>query len=325
MPTSNGTAVLSKTILVTGAGGFVGGHLFHALRAAFPAARIIGTGQHADAGLIALDITRRDSVRQIIAAEKPDFCIHLAGIAAIGTALANPDQAWAVNLHGTLNIADAIQAEAPQCRLMFISSSECYGSSFKSGQKLDESAVLAPMNLYAATKAAADLALGARAGQGLRLLRLRPFNHTGPGQNEDFVIPAFAGQIARIEAGLAPPEISVGTLESERDFLDVRDVCAAYVQCVAQDAELPNDAILNIASGHAVKIATLLEMLLANTPHSIKVRQDPARLRPVEIPTAIGDATRAMRLLHWQPKIPLSQTLDSVLDFARQKARAQAG
>ena len=205
--------------------------------------------------------------------------------------------------------------------MIFISSAECYGSSFKSSQKLDESAVLAPMNLYAATKAAADLALGARAGQGLRLLRLRPFNHTGPGQSEDFVVPAFAGQIARIEAGQVLPEISVGTLESARDFLDVRDVCAAYVQCVAQDAGLPDHAILNIASGQAIKIATILEMLLSRTQHRITIRQDPARLRPAEIPTAIGDATRAAQLLHWQPQIPMAQTLDSVLDFARQKTR----
>jgi GDP-4-dehydro-6-deoxy-D-mannose reductase len=319
MPTLKGIAVPSKAILVTGAGGFVGGHLLPALRAAFPTAKLIGTGQEPDAGPIALDITRRDAVRQVIAAQKPDICIHLAGIAAIGTAIADPDHAWAVNLHGTLNIADAIQAEAPHCRMIFISSAECYGASFKSGLELDESAVLAPMNLYAATKAAADLALGARTGRGLRLLRLRPFNHTGPGQTEDFVVPAFAGQIARIEAGLAPPEISVGALDSERDFLDVRDICAAYVQCVALDAELPDDLILNIASGQAVKIATILDMLLARTPHNITIRQDPSRMRPVEISTAIGDASRARRLLHWQPGIPLAETLDSVLDFARQK------
>jgi GDP-4-dehydro-6-deoxy-D-mannose reductase len=319
MPISNGTAVPAKTILVTGAGGFVGSHLLPALRAAFPEARILGTAQTSHAGLTALDITHRDAVARIIATEKPDVCIHLAGISAIVAASANPDHAWEVNLHGTLNIADAIQAHAPHCRMIFISSAECYGSSFKSGQKLDESAVLAPLNLYATTKAAADLALGARASQGLRLLRLRPFNHTGPGQSEDFVVPAFAGQIARIEAGQAPPEISVGTLESARDFLDVRDVCAAYVQCIARDGELPDHAILNIASGQAVKIATLLEMLLSRTQHSITIRQDPARLRPAEIPTAIGDATRAMQLLHWQPQIPMAQTLDSVLDFARQK------
>jgi GDP-4-dehydro-6-deoxy-D-mannose reductase len=325
MPTLKGIAVPSKAILVTGAGGFVGGHLLPALRAAFPTAKLIGTGQEPDAGLIALDITRRDAVRQVIAAQQPDICIHLAGIAAIGTAIADPDHAWAVNLHGTLNIADAIQAEAPHCRMIFISSAECYGASFKSGLKLDESAVLAPMNLYAATKAAADLALGARTGRGLRLLRLRPFNHTGPGQTEDFVVPAFAGQIARIEAGLAPPEIAVGALDSERDFLDVRDICAAYVQCVAQDAELPDDVILNIASGQAVKIATILEMLLARTPHNITIRQDPSRMRPVEISTAIGDASRARRLLHWQPRIPLAETLDSVLDFARQKTRSHTG
>lgn len=322
MPTSSGTAVAAKTILVTGAGGFVGSHFLPALRAAFPSARIIGTGQHKHTNLVALDITQRDQVRQVIAAAQPDLCFHLAGVSAIGAAMAAPDRAWAVNLHGTLNLADAIQATAPDCRLVFISSAECYGASFKSGQKLDETAPLAPMNLYAATKAAAELALGARIGQGLRLLRLRPFNHTGPGQSEDFVVPAFAHQIARIEAGLAPPEISVGALEPERDFLDVRDVCAAYVQCAAHEADLPPDAILNIASGNAVKIGTILDMLLTRATCPITIRQDPTRLRPVEIRTALGDAGQAMRLLHWQPQIPLSETLDRVLAEARQKIQA---
>jgi GDP-4-dehydro-6-deoxy-D-mannose reductase len=307
--------VAAETILVTGASGFVGGHLLPAMRAAMPAAKIVGTGS----GLVELDITQSAAVRRLVAELRPDICIHLAGKAALGAALADPARAWAVNLHGTLNLADAMQEFTPRGRLIFISSSECYGASFKSGQKLDETAPLAPLNLYAATKAAADLALGARVGLGLRLLRLRPTNHTGPGQSEDFVVPAFAGQIARIEAGLAPPEILVGALQPARDFLDIRDVCAAYAACVQRDAELPDDAILNIASGQAVPIGTILDLLLARTKCRITVRQDPARLRPVEIPTACGDASRAMRLLGWRPEFTLEQTLDSMLEFARRK------
>jgi GDP-4-dehydro-6-deoxy-D-mannose reductase len=190
-------------------------------------------------------------------------CVHLAGIAAVGVAVKDPARTWAVNLHGTLNLAEAILAHVPDCRLIFVSSAEVYGGSFKAGAALDESAALAPMNLYAATKAAAELALGAMAGNGLRLLRLRPFNHTGPGQAEAFVVPAFAGQIARIEAGLAPPVIKVGALRPARDFMDVRDVCAAYAACVREADALPENAVLNIASGRAVKIGDILRMLLA--------------------------------------------------------------
>jgi GDP-4-dehydro-6-deoxy-D-mannose reductase len=312
-----------NTLLVTGAGGFVGRHLAPALQAAFPAARIIGTSQDADADEN-FDITDRSQAREIISRLQPDICFHLAGISAIGHARADPRRAWEVNLQGTLNIADAILAAAPACRLIFISSAECYGGSFKPGLPLSEAAALAPMNLYAATKAAAELALGAMTGDGLRLLRLRPFNHTGPGQTEDFVVPAFAGQIARIEAGLAAPEISVGALDPERDFLDIRDVCGAYIASARKLGELANTQIINIASGRAVKIGVILDLLLARAKCGISVRQDPSRLRPVEISRAVGDASRAAESLGWRPRFSLEETLDTVLNFARAQIAVQS-
>jgi GDP-4-dehydro-6-deoxy-D-mannose reductase len=312
-----------NTILVTGAAGFVGRHLAPGLQGAFPAANIIGTSQDADADEN-LNITNRGQAREIISRLQPDICVHLAGISAIGHARADPRLAWEVNLHGTLNLAEAILAAAPECRLIFISSAECYGGSFKPGLPLSETAALAPLNLYAATKAAAELALGAMTGDGLRLLRLRPFNHTGPGQKEDFVVPAFAGQIARIEAGLARPEISVGALDPERDFLDIRDVCGAYIASIKMIGGLANNQIINIASGRAVKIGVILEMLLARAKCEISVRQDPARLRPVEISRAIGDASLAAEILHWRPQFRLEETLDSVLNFARAQHAARS-
>ncbi len=309
------------SILVTGAGGFVGKHLLPALEAAFPSAKIIGTTQNSDDGY-GLDITERAHVHAAIARLQPDLCFHLAGIAAIGAARADPRGTWEVNLHGTLNIAEAILAGAPQCRMVFVSSSECYGASFKSGLPVDESAVLAPMNVYAATKSAAELALGALAGDGLRLLRLRPFNHTGPGQTADFVVPAFADQIARIEAGLMPPEMAVGALDPERDFLDIRDICRAYISSIKRFDGLSNNTIMNIASGRAVKIGAVLDILLSKASTSILVKQDPSRMRPVEIQRAIGNPTLAERLLDWQPQFELNETLDTVLNFARRRCFA---
>jgi GDP-4-dehydro-6-deoxy-D-mannose reductase len=150
-------------ILVTGADGFVGRHLLAALAVAFPLASIIGTSRFAGQGEL-LEITDAEQTREVFARLQPDICIHLAAIAAIGEARSNPRQAWEVNLHGTLNVANAILAQAPQCRMIFISSAECYGASFKSGLPLDEDTALAPMNLYAATKAATELALGVLAG-----------------------------------------------------------------------------------------------------------------------------------------------------------------
>jgi GDP-4-dehydro-6-deoxy-D-mannose reductase len=311
---------MPRTILVTGAGGFVGQHLMPALRAAFPQARVLGTGLGRESQL-PLDITDSHAVRDIIASQKPDFCIHLAGIAAIGAARADPAQTWAVNCFGALNIGRAILAAAPDCGMVFISSSEVYGASFKPGLPLDESAPLAPMNVYAATKAAAEMGLCALAADGLRVVRLRPFNHTGPGQRDDFVVPAFAGQIARIEAGLAAPELSVGTLDTERDFLDIRDVCAAYVACIQNFAQIPNNQVLNIATGSAIRIGAMLDMLLAQATRPITIKQDPARLRPSEIMRAAGNPQLARQFLNWQPEHPFASTLTTVLNATRQTSR----
>jgi len=303
-----------RRILVTGADGFAGRFLRPALQAAFPDAEILATGL---AAAQKLDVTDAVAVERLFSSFQPDACVHLAGIAAIGMAKAEPRQAWAVNFHGSLNVGQAILAVAPQCRMIFISSAEVYGASFKSGAVLDETALLAPLNLYAATKAAAELALGAMTSDGLRLLRLRPFNHTGPGQSEAFVVPAFAGQIARIEAGVAQPEIAVGALEPERDFLDVRDVCAAYVAGLAAFDRLANNSVLNLASGKPARIGDILDRLLAQTGAKIRVTTDPKRLRAVEITRAVGDASAARRLLGWQPTYGLDQTLTDVLMASR--------
>lgn len=306
-------------ILITGAEGFVGRHLRPALAAAFAGARITGGGlSGAD---VRLDITDRAATFAAFDQMQPDICVHLAGIAAVDIAGRDAARAWAVNRDGAVQVGEAILRHAPQCRLLFVSSGEVYGGSFRGHDSLDETAPLDPLNVYAETKAAAEAALRGLAANGLRLLRARPFNHTGPGQSEAFVAPAFAGQIARIEAGSSPPVLLVGALTPERDFLDVRDVCAAYAACIARFDDLPNDSAINIASGVGVKIGDLLDGLLAQARCEIKIKSDPARLRTVEIARAVGNANFARRALGWAPRIGLAETLDSVLDHARRTNR----
>jgi GDP-4-dehydro-6-deoxy-D-mannose reductase len=205
-----------RRTLITGASGFVGCHLVPHLAASFPATDLFT--EH-------VDVTDRDAIVKAVRDARPDVCIHLAAITAVAGARSDPDRAWRVNLHGALNLARAMLAFAPYCRLVFASSAEIYGRSFESGQPLDETALLAPMNSYAATKAAADLALRAMANDGLNVVRLRLFNHTGPGQSQVFVLPAFTRQIALIESGRQAPPLRVGGLDSRRDFLDVRGLC----------------------------------------------------------------------------------------------------
>ena len=292
-----------RRILVTGAAGFVGGHLVPTLRTTYPDAAILTP---------AFDVTDPAATETVLTDAAPDAVIHLAAIAAPTDARRDPARAWAVNLHGTLTLARAILKTAPTATLLFAGTADAYGASFRAGSPLDETAPLAPQNTYGATKAAADLALGAMAADGLRVIRARPFNHTGPGQSDAFVVPAFARQIARIEAGLQPPVIRTGDLTPRRDFLDVRDVCRAYAACLA--ADLPAGAILNLASGIPRPIGDILHALLASMRHQVTVETDPARLRPNDIPSAAGDAAFARHLLSWTPVIPWDQTLADVLN-----------
>lgn len=293
-----------RRILITGASGFVGSHLLPALRHGFPAATLLPDP---------FDVTDRAATENAVRNAAPDACVHLAGIAAIQTARHDPDLAWRVNLHGTLNVAQAVLRHAPECRLLFVSSADVYGRSFKSGTPVDETAAPAPMNAYGATKAAADLAMGALVGEGLRVIRLRPFNHTGPGQAPDFVVAAFARQVARIAAGLQPPLLRTGALDPWRDFLDVRDVCAAYVACLARAEALPSGIVLNIASGIKRRIGDILTQLLDIARVTARVEADSAQLRPSEIPAASGSAAQARALLGWAPRIPWETTLADVL------------
>lgn len=312
-------------VLITGATGFVGPHVVEAIDAVCGedvavVATYRAAASHPTFGEAeALDVTDPQAVETAIARHKPSHVIHLAGIAAPAEASKAPDIAWSVNVHGTLNLARTILEKAPDCCLINAGSGLIYGASASSGLPLDESTLLAPLDDYGVTKAAADLALGALVRSGLSCIRMRPFNHTGAGQTAAFVIPAFARQIAEIEAGLKEPVIRVGNLDAERDFLDVRDVAAAYALAISKSAEIEPGTILNIASGEALRIGDLLDRLLSLSRVQIKVEQDPARMRPSDLPRVVGNADKARQLFAWKPKYTIEQTLADVLLDCRKR------
>ena len=303
-------------IAVTGAGGFVGSRLVSALRTRRPDWVLEGPpGPEARSGL---DITEPEAVEAWIRQVQPELVVHLAGVAAVTASVKDPRLAWRVNLGGALNLVLALQQHAPSAHLLFVSSAEVYGESLNQTASVDERALLQPVNPYAASKAAADILVRQAAASGLSATVARPFNHTGPGQSEAFVAPNFAAQVARIEQGRQPPIISVGSLDEERDFLDVGDVVEAYLLMLERRADLEPGAVLNVASGSPVRIGDLLDQLLSLSTVKIEVKTDPERLRLSPIRRVAGDASR-LRALGWAPRVPLADTLAAVLDDKRRQ------
>jgi len=317
--------MLDPTILVTGANGFVGRHALLALRQALPAARLVGTVQrqgatcpNADTSIV-LDLTDADGLDAAILAIQPDVILHLAAQAAIPASFADPATTWRVNLLGTLALADAVMRRAPQALFVHASTAEVYGLTFQSGRALDEGAPFAPANPYAASKAAADIALGEMALRGLHTLRMRPFNQVGPGQTDAFVVPAFARQVARIKAGLQEPIIRTGALDRWRDMIDVRDVGAGYAAAILNGAQISPGTAINLASGQRQRVGDILQQLIQQAGISVRIETDPGRLRQTDIETTQGDFGRAVDLLSWAPKIPWSVTVADVLEDWEQR------
>jgi len=307
-------------ILVLGAGGFVGGHLRADLERRFGgAARLVLTTRDPSPGCLSLDLTDAEAVRDMLRHEKPTHVVNLAGIAAPVEARRKPALAWAVHATAPEQLGRLILEEVPDCWLLHVGSGLVYGQAAANGTPVDETTLLDPMDPYGVTKAAGDLALGALARDGLNCLRLRPFNHTGPGQTGDFAVPAFAEQIARIEAGRQEPVLRVGNLSAVRDFLDVRDVAAAYGLLIAQSDRMQTGAIFNIASGRGTRMDTILDTLVAMSRASVTVEPDPARQRPSDLPAIVGDAGALAQATGWAPAYGLEATLAETLEFFRER------
>jgi len=306
-----------RRILVTGASGFVGRHLRGSLRAAFPAALLIAaTRGEAVTGwddAVTLDLLDPASCTAAVTRAAPDAVVHLAAIAAVGESFADPLPSWHANLFGTLALGEAVRAVAREAFFLHVSSAEVYGLSFQAGRALAEDAPLRPANPYAASKAAADLAVGEMALRTLRAVRVRPFNHTGAGQANAFVVPAFARQVALIASGRQAPLLRVGTLDRWRDFLDVADVCAGYVAILRAADQLEPGAVFNLASGQPRRVGDILADLLRMAGVSARIEAEEGRIRPTDVLRTEGDASAARRVLGWAPVVPWERTLASVL------------
>lgn len=304
-----------RTILVTGVSGFVGPHLARALTAA--GARVIGLGLEPAvppglplAGWRTADLGEAQPVADAVAGVRPDAVVHLAGQSSAGRSFADPDGTFRANATGTANLLEAVRTGARDARVLVVGSGEAYGPQ-PEGTRVGEEAPFAPVSPYAASKAEADRIAAAAGEQGLDVVRVRAFSHTGPGQSPVFVVPGWAQQIAAIEAGRTKPVLQVGNLEVTRDLSDVRDVVAAYVALLERGA---CGAAYNVCRGEGVRLSDVVRRMIALARVPIGVETDPARMRPADVPWLVGDPSLIARDTGWRASVPLERTLADVLE-----------
>jgi GDP-4-dehydro-6-deoxy-D-mannose reductase len=290
-------------VLVTGAKGFVGQWLMAHLEA--EGDEVLGLDAE-------VDITEPYGLREVVVNWAPDAICHLAALASVGASWGASESTYQVNTVGVANVLDAALACSARPRVLLVSSSEVYGRVGSGDLPVAEDHPFAPVSPYAASKAAAELiGLQTWLGSGLEVVRARPFNHTGPGQRPDFVVPALAQQVA-LAVRTGADRLSTGNLEARRDLSDVRDVVRAYRLLITGGRA---GSVYNVCRGEAVSILEVANRLLAIAGVDLPIVVDPDRVRPVEIPELRGDSTRIRQEVGWEPALDLDRTLSDVLDF----------
>lgn len=303
--------------LVTGASGFVGSYLVAALKR--DGAEVLACGGPSDRGeFYALDLADSQTMNAALDVIDPTVVFHLAAKTFVPDSFVSPLATYDANTIGTARLAQAVRDYAARRgsmpRIVFTSSAEVYGKREPQDFPLRETLVLRPATPYAASKAAAEAILLAEVQSfGLDVVVARAFNHIGPGQSDRFVIASFAAQLARIAEG-ADPLLLVGNLAAARDFLDVRDVVEAYV-ALARDGE-PGE-VYNVCSGAAATIRDLLGQLVRIAAVPVEIREDPERMRPLDVPLFVGSAEKLQARTAWRPRIPLARSLRDIYDAAR--------
>ena len=305
-------------VLVTGAGGFVGGHLLELLlehghevcTLGQGAPRVAVTGGHME-----LDILDKNAVRAALVESAPEAVIHLAALSNVSRSWLVPEKAVSVNVCGMLHVLEAFAEVRKGGTFLSVGSSDAYGLAAQAGRPLSEEDVCRPQNPYAISKLCAEqmaMQLGKKIG--LKVIHTRSFNHYGPGQALGFVISDFASQIAEIEAGEKEPVLSVGDMSAARDFTYVTDVAAAYVALIEKDVP---SGIYNVCSGKARQIKQVLDSLLALAKVKVEIREDPARMRPSEVPFFVGNSSKLQSIAGWSPKVDCKEGLMKTLAYWR--------
>ena len=318
-------------LLVTGAGGFVGGHLVDFLHAEEPGVEIHGVvlphggvswRAASGARVVEADLNDPAAAAAVVEEVRPERILHLAGQSSVHLSWLDPGGTMRTNVLGIVHLLDAVRRQGLRPAVLVVGSAEEYGPVGPEEMPIREETPLRPASPYAVSKVAQGaLALLYGPAGGLRVVLTRTFHHTGPGRGEAFAESSFARQIAEIEAGLRPGVLKVGNLEAVRDFADVRDVVRAYWLLLEKGEA---GAAYNVCSGTGRPVRRLLDMLLAASSARIEVRVDPDRLRPSDVPAQVGDPSRLRAATGWEARIPLERTLRDLLDDWRARTATAA-
>jgi GDP-4-dehydro-6-deoxy-D-mannose reductase len=289
---------------VTGGAGFAGRHLLDLLEAPVAPSRS------------ELDLLDAGAVRSAVREAAPELVFHLAALASVRLSWDRPAETLTENVAMTANLLEAVRLEAPAATVVVIGSGEVYGP--PATLPVGEDAPLRPQNPYAVSKAACDLLAGQYADAfGMRVVRMRPFNHAGPGQSDDYVVGTLTRQVAEAEAaGQEEVLLRTGNPDSARDFTDVRDVVRAYIAAGSLDG-----GAFNVASERAATVRELIELVRSAARLPVRHEIDPARVRAHDVPEVRGSAARLREATGWRPEIPLERTVSDALDEWRERLR----
>ncbi|WJN59462.1 GDP-mannose 4,6-dehydratase [Pseudomonas sp. SO81] len=295
-----------RTLLVTGLSGFVGQRL-----RAYLETSEWGREWELLEQAASYDLCCPDDISAMLKGRVPDAVIHLAGQTFVPEAFRNPAHTLQVNLLGTLNLLQALKGNGFQGAFLFVSSGDVYGAVAERNLPIVETLAPRPRNPYAVSKVSAELLCQQWSYvEPWRIMIARPFNHIGPGQREDFVIPSMARQMVRIRKGWQQPRLEVGDIDVTRDFLDVNDVIAAYLHLLRDGR---NGEVYNVCSGAELCIRDAAMQLAQLAGVQVELVQDLARLRPSEQRRVVGSSQKLQNETGWKPGISITKTLQSVL------------
>lgn len=315
-----------KKILITGVTGFVGKYVAEALVDS-PDVEVHGTYFSEDGRtrlgdlerkllLHKVDLTQKKEVESLIADILPDQIYNLAAQTSPSESMKDPEKTLSTNILSELYLFEALkEKKLENTRVLAIASAEVYGKVSSEDLPIDERTQFRPISPYAVSKIGTDfLALQYFLTHKLQIIRVRPFNHIGPGQQPKFVLPMFAKQIADIEKGLQEPVMKVGNLKARKDFSDVRDIVRAYVLLMEKGEA---GEVYNIGAGKSISIQEMLDILLSLSEKEIKVEVDQSLVRPIDVEDMYADISKIKTATGWTPLISIEETMKDTLDYFR--------